>query len=56
MSHASDKLRNMKTTLKRHQADIDEKLVTSVGNDFLQLSQILEVLKATDNKSHGNHG
>lgn len=51
MSNATDKRRKMRNTLKRHQPDVDEKLKAGLVNDFMQLSQILESLKATDVKA-----
>ena len=51
MSNATDKRRKILNTLKRHQPDVDEKLKIVLVNDFMQLSQILESLKATDPKA-----
>lgn len=51
MSNATEKRKKMLNTLKRHQADVDEKLKVGLINDFLQLSQILESLKSTDIKA-----
>jgi hypothetical protein len=48
MSNATDKRKKILNTLKRHQADVDTKLAVSLVNDFMQLSAILESLKATD--------
>lgn len=47
MSHATDKRKRLRTTLKRHEVDMDEKLKVVLVNDFLQLSHILESLKMT---------
>jgi len=43
--------KKIKNTLKRHAENYDEKLGISIINDFLQLSHILESLKATDIKA-----
>lgn len=51
MSNATDKRKRMRSTLKFHQADVDEKLKVILVNDFLQLSKILESLKASDSKA-----
>lgn len=51
MSNATDKRKRMRSTLKFHQADVDEKLKVVLLNDFLQLSKILESLKTTDKKA-----
>ncbi len=48
---AQKKLQKIKKTLKRHEADYDEKSGTSLINDFLQLSHILESLKESDPKA-----
>lgn len=51
MSNATDKRKRMRSTLKFHQADVDEKLKVILVNDFFQLSKILESLKASDSKA-----
>jgi hypothetical protein len=48
---AQKKQQKIKNTLKRHEADYDEKLGVSLVNDFLQLSHILESLKESDPKA-----
>lgn len=48
---AQSKEKKIKNTLKRHEETYDEKLGTSLINDFLQLSQILESLKESDRKA-----
>ena len=57
MSNATDKRKRMRSTLKFHQAAVDEKLKVVLVNDFLQLSKILESLKASDPKAfHAMYG
>lgn len=57
MSNATDKRKRMRSTLKFHQADVDEKMKAGLVNDFLQLSKILESLKTTDAKAfHAMYG
>lgn len=47
---AKKKELKINNTLKRHSEYIDEKIGTSIINDFLQLGKILDNLKDTDNK------
>jgi pyruvate carboxylase len=47
----------MRSTLKFHQAAVDENLKVVLVNDFLQLSKILESLKASDPRAfHAMYG
>ncbi len=48
---AQSKEKKMLNMLKRHDEHMDSKLGVSIINDFLQLSQILEVLKESDKKA-----
>lgn len=51
MSKKSKKNKNMRTTLKRHSANFDESLGSSLLNDFMQVSQALERLQESDNNA-----
>lgn len=44
MSKATDKRKRMRSTLKFHQADVDEKMKAGLVNDFLQLSKMFRHL------------
>ncbi len=51
MTQAKEKRKKIGNTLRRHEEAFNEKLGTSLINDFMQLSQILESLKETDPKA-----
>ncbi len=48
---AKSKEQKILGTLKRFESDIDNKFATSLVNDFLQLSQVLELLKESDRRA-----